>query len=105
MKKTGLSFQRCIQNFVILAWLAGNGSQAFAQRGVIVIQGEITAPTCVVDNVNTQSVRQVYTFDKRACAGYIEPLSATAITTSPRVKDHTLVDQANDERIRTITYR
>lgn len=105
MQKSGLSFQRCVQHIVIMGWLASLGTQAVAQKGVIVIQGEITAPTCVMDNFNVLPGRAAKTDDKHACVGYIEPLSASAIPTTPRVTDQALANQSIDERIRTLIYR
>jgi hypothetical protein len=105
MQKSGWSFQRCIQHIVIMGWLASLGTQAVAQKGVIVIQGEIIAPTCVTDNFNVLPGRSSKNDDKHACVGYIEPLSANAIPTKPRVTDKALANQSIDERIRTLIYR
>jgi len=105
MQKRALIFQRCFQNIVILVCLASIGTQANAQKGVIVIQGEITTPTCLVANINIQPVSQVKAHDKYGCVGYIEPLSAKEISTQTRVTDQALVNQAINERIKTVTYR
>ena len=105
IKKRAFSFQRCFQNVVILGWLASIETQAIAQKGVIVIQGEITTPTCLVANINIQLVSQVNAYEKHECVGYIEPLSAKAISTQTRVTDQALANQAINERIKTVTYR
>jgi hypothetical protein len=105
MQKSGLSFQRCVQRVVIMGWLAGLGTQAVAQKGVIVIQGEITAPTCVMDNFNVLPGQAAKTDDKHACISYIEPFSANAIPAKPQVTDQALANQSIDERIRTLIYR
>ena len=76
-----------------------------AQKGVIVIQGEITAPTCVMDNFNALPVRTAKTDGKQACVGYIETLSANAISTKPRATDQALANPSINERIRTVIYR
>ena len=105
MQKPALPIQRCVQHLVILGWLASLGAQANAQKGVIVIQGEITAPTCVVKHFNILPLRQSSTDERHACVGYIEPLSAIGISETTRVKEHTLANEAIDKRIRTVTYR
>jgi len=105
MQKRELSLQKCFQHFVVLAWLASLGTQAVAQKGLIVIQGEITAPTCVMDNFNILPVRPAKTDDKHACVGYIETLSSNAISTKPQVTDQALANQSINERIKTVIYR
>ncbi len=88
-----------------MGWLAGLGTQAVAQKGVIVIQGEITAPTCVMDNFNVLPGRAAKTDNKHACIGYIEPFSAHAITVKPQVTDQALANQSINDRIRNLIYR
>ena len=105
MQKSRLSFQRCIQNIAIVGCFASIGTQAVAQNGVIVIQGEIIAPTCVMNNFNVLSGRPAKSDDKHVCIGYIDPLSANAIPTKPRATDQSLENQSIDDRIRTVIYR
>lgn len=100
-----LCVRSCFKSLVIIGWFAGFVSHAYALKGWIVIQGEITAPTCVVNISNGQLDSQAYTDSKHTCIGHIESLGLRVKPNTTKVTDQAVVNQVNNERIKTVTYR
>jgi len=91
------------QVFIVLLFLMVT-SQANAQRGVIVIQGEITAPTCVLNNMLISSLGIVQSVHWKDCVGNKTKISPNAVTEIAQIREDAMADNSN-KRIRTITYR
>ena len=90
-----------------LGWLMCFVLQAHAQRGGLVIRGEITATTCVIRHIANVSANQEAEplGNAQQCDGRGIKTYFNELTVINPVSDHAIATIERSERIKTVTYR
>ena len=111
MEKPKQSQKNCFdgstKRIAALGWLMCLALQAHAQKGMLIIRGEITATTCVIRHIANVSANQEAEPPGNAqqCGELGIKTHLNEWTVNNPVSDHAIATIEQSERIKTVTYR